>query len=208
MEVIGLILFIVFMFIGMGDKKKKGQGTAAQQARARAAQQAQARAAQQARTEVVQRGDRPIPPAQQEGAVRTASAAPRDFGDAVEEIRRRFGQAGQAAVSRESQPVSVAPAQGEGRAMLEDDACRGGSMPHVHAEGNSALEDEDCFGGSMEHTHTEGVSRVAHARRMAAIDSGHGDQDMLPETIDARALRRAVVMAEVLGKPRAMRPRL
>ena len=31
------------------------------------------------------------------------------------------------------------------------------------------------------------------------------NEDVLPETIDATALRRAVVMAEVLGKPRALR---
>lgn len=41
---------------------------------------------------------------------------------------------------------------------------------------------------------------------MAAIDAGPADsEDILPETIDAGALRRAVVMAEVLGKPRALR---
>ena len=90
--------------------------------------------------------------------------------------------------------------------MLDDADCHGGSMEHTHAEGRSALEDEDCMGGSMEHTHTEGVSRVAQARRMAAIDAEHHDSaEILPETVDARALRRAVVMAEVLGKPRAMR---
>ena len=76
-------------------------------------------------------------------------------------------------------------------------------MEHAHAEGHSALKDADCVGGSMAHTHTEGVSRAAHARRMAAMDAGQ-DGDMLPETIDARALRRAVVMAEVLGRPKAL----
>jgi hypothetical protein len=41
---------------------------------------------------------------------------------------------------------------------------------------------------------------------MATIDADHPDGgDILPEAIDATALRRAVVMAEVLGKPRAMR---
>jgi len=77
-------------------------------------------------------------------------------------------------------------------------------MPHTHDEGHSTLVDEDCAGGSMEHTHTEGVSRATHARRMAAIDADH-DGDVLPETIDAATLRRAVVMAEVLGKPRALK---
>ena len=40
---------------------------------------------------------------------------------------------------------------------------------------------------------------------MAAIDANHDDGDALSGAIDARALRRAVVMAEVLGKPRALR---
>ena len=79
-------------------------------------------------------------------------------------------------------------------------------MPHAHVEGHSDLEDEDCAGGSMAHTHTEGVSRAAQARRMAAMDAARQEgDDILPRTIDARALRRAVVMAEVLGKPRALR---
>ena len=94
----------------------------------------------------------------------------------------------------------------QGASMLEDAQCAGGSMPHTHDEGHSSLADEDCAGGSMEHTHTEGVSRAAQARHMAAIDAGHPDgEDILPEAIDAAALRRAVVMAEVLGKPRALR---
>ena len=92
----------------------------------------------------------------------------------------------------------------EGESMLLDPDCVGGSMEHTHAEGHSALVDADCVGGSMEHTHTEGVNRADHARRMAAIDA-QADHDVLPDVIDARALRRAVVMAEVLGKPRALR---
>ena len=104
-------------------------------------------------------------------------------------------------------PVVQPAAQSvQGASMLEDAQCAGGSMPHVHDEGHSTLVDEDCAGGSMEHTHAEGVSRAAQARRMAAIDAGHPDgEDILPESIDARALRRAVVMAEVLGKPRALK---
>ena len=91
--------------------------------------------------------------------------------------------------------------------MLDDADCHGGSMEHTHAEGRSALEDEDCMGGSMGHTHTEGVSRAAQSRRMAAIDraaTARTDDALMPDAIDARALRRAVVMAEVLGKPRAL----
>ena len=115
-------------------------------------------------------------------------------------------QAGQA-LPRRMEPVLASAESAEGRPMLMDEDCRGGSMPHVHAEGHSGLADEDCFGGSMAHTHTEGVSRSDHARRMVDIDARQHENDVLPQTIDARALRRAVVMAEVLGKPRALRPR-
>lgn len=92
----------------------------------------------------------------------------------------------------------------QGASMLDDAECAGGSMAHTHDEGHSALEDADCAGGSMEHVHTEGVDRADHARRMAAIDATNAG-DVLSEVIDARSLRRAVVMAEVLGKPRALR---
>ena len=75
------------------------------------------------------------------------------------------------------------------------------------AEGAAMLADDDCHGGSMEHTHTGGVSRSEQTCKMAAIDGVQRHGDALPEVIDARALRRAVVMAEVLGRPRALRAR-
>ncbi len=112
------------------------------------------------------------------------------------------------ALTQMKELLTVNPvAAGEGAAMLDDADCCGGSMPHVHSEGQSSLEDEDCVGGSMAHTHTEGVSRAAQSRRMAAIDRAEAtrrDEALMPDAIDARALRRAVVMAEVLGKPRAL----
>ena len=110
------------------------------------------------------------------------------------------------AVPRVEPAVQAAPQMAfmEGESMLLDPDCVGGSMAHTHDEGHGALVDEECVGGSMEHTHTEGVSRADQARRMAAIDA-QADRDVLPDVIDARALRRAVVMAEVLGKPRALR---
>ena len=77
-----------------------------------------------------------------------------------------------------------------------------------NAEGGSALEDVECAGGSMPHRHTQGVSREAQSRRLEELDHRREAEDedrLVPTAIDARALRRAVVMAEVLGKPRAMR---
>ena len=196
-EVIALILFIIFMFATSNDrKKKKGGAAAGTQAAGR-----MSRAERQQRL----REQR----AAQAGARPTVEEA---FEDAVEQLQRKLDDAAafgaDARTPRRPEPVARAVGQAvrQGEAMLADDECRGGSMEHTHAEGHSALEDKDCYGGSMEHTHTEGVSRSAHARRMAAIDSVH-DEDAPPQAIDAAALRRAVVMAEVLGKPRALQAR-
>lgn len=152
---------------------------------------------------------RPVQDAQSSRLAQAVKAA-----DAAR-ARKAAQAAKQARTAKAAQPVAEAKlkdlrftpmaAPEEGRAMLDDDDCHGGSMEHVHTEGVSRLEDADCAGGSMEHTHTEGVSRAELARRMAAIDEAGRADDMLPERIDARALRRAVVMAEVLGKPRALK---
>lgn len=191
MEVIAVILFVVLMIASAGSKNKK-KGNAAQKpgAAANARQQTPA-----SKSKAVQRV-RPVSP---------ASGLAKKFDAAIEALDRQLESAEQE-VHRHSEPVVQAtnrPAV-QGASMLDDADCAGGSMPHTHAEGHSTLADEDCVGGSMEHTHTEGVSRAAQARRMAAIDAADS-ADVLPEALDARALRRAVVMAEVLGKPRALR---
>ena len=116
--------------------------------------------------------------------VSPVSALAKKFDAAIEALDKQLESAGQE-VHRHSEPVVQA-------------------MNRATPQGASMLDDADCAGGSMEHTHTEGVSRATQARRMAAIDAAESS-DVLPETIDARALRRAVVMAEVLGKPRALR---
>ena len=192
MEVIALILIVVFSIISMNSKAKK-QGNAAAKPGT-----------------PVKGGRQPsVPQAQSEQPARPrapVSAVPTDLDDLINEVKRR-AETILTETPRRSEPVVQAMDRKgvrEGEGMLADPDCAGGSMEHTHTEGHSALEDEDCAGGSMAHTHTEGVSRAAHTRRMAAIDAGRGEE-VLPETIDARALRRAVVMAEVLGKPRAMR---
>lgn len=181
-----MILFVIFMIATAGDRKKK-KGSADPKAGATAAAQRQAaaarlKAAKQARFTVARTIT--IPKQTEEGS-------------------------GQPEAHHHSEPVIEVMNRAEavqGASMLDDADCAGGSMAHTHAEGHSGLEDEDCVGGSMDHTHTEGVSRAAQARRMAAIDAAQNDDgDILPRTIDERTLRRAVVMAEVLGKPRALR---
>ena len=196
MEIIGLILFVLFFIISASSKNKKGNSAAQRPGTAgNAKQQASAANARSAR---------PKPSASKVKPVRPASAMPKNLGD-LKAAMNQWLEDSMTEIKGDVKPVVQPAAQSvQGASMLEDDQCAGGSMPHVHDEGHSTLVDEDCAGGSMEHTHTEGVSRAAQARRMAAIDAGH-DEDVLPETIDARALRRAVVMAEVLGKPRALK---
>ena len=196
MEIIAVILFILFFVVGIGDKKKKN-GNAVQKPGMPAATRQQAPAAKA-------RSARPKPSASKVKPVRPASALPKNLDDLKAAMNQWLEDGMVEVKGNVPQPVRPAAQSVQGASMLEDADCAGGSMPHTHAEGNSSLEDADCAGGSMEHTHAEGVSRAAHARRMAAIDASH-DEDVLPETIDARALRRAVVMAEVLGKPRALR---
>jgi len=195
-EIIGLILFVLFFIISASSKNKKGNSAAQRPGTAgNAKQQASAANARSAR---------PKPSASKVKPVRPASAMPKNLGDLKAAVNQWL-EDGMTEIKGDVKPVVQPAAQSvQGASMLEDAQCAGGSMPHVHDEGHSTLVDEDCAGGSMEHTHTEGVSRAAQARRMAAIDAGH-DEDVLPETIDARALRRAVVMAEVLGKPRALK---
>ena len=192
MEVIAFILFIVLMIANVNSKaKKKGNAAAKPGTPAKGGRQAP---------------DSQVQPEQPARPKTPFSAIPTDLDDLINEVKSR-AETILTEASRRSEPVVQAMDRKgvrEGEGMLADPDCAGGSMEHAHTEGHSALEDEDCAGGSMEHSHTEGVSRTAHAKRMAAIDANRGEE-VLPETIDARALRRAVVMAEVLGKPRAMR---
>ena len=196
MEIIGVILFVLFFIFSAGSKNKKGNSAAQRPGTAgNAKQQASAANARSAR---------PKPSASKVKPVRPASAMPKNLGDLKAAVNQWL-EDGMTEIKGDVKPVVQPAAQSvQGASMLEDADCAGGSMPHTHDEGRSTLADEDCAGGSMEHTHAEGVSRAAHARRMAAIDASH-DEDVLPETIDTAALRRAVVMAEVLGKPRAMK---
>ena len=188
MEIILSILIVILVFASVmgknGKSARKGRGGQAPAAKA---------------------PEKPAKNATQSSkAVARLAARDARFEKAMQRLEARLNE--QPAATWEAPeilPVEASEIR-QGEAMLEDPDCAGGSMAHTHAEGHSALEDEDCVGGSMEHVHSEGVSRSDHARRMAAIDAEDA-QDVLPETIDARTLRRAVVMAEVLGKPRALR---
>ncbi len=194
MEIIALILIIVFVSLSGTKKGKRARGAARNPNLAQGLQSSKlAQAVQAARAADAEKAQKAAQAAKQARAAAQAKSAAGPGKPAAEAKLKNLRFV----------PLAV-PA--EGQAMLADEDCLGGSMAHAHDEGASALEDEDCFGGSMEHTHTEGVSRTEQARRMTAIDESR-TVDVLPERIDARALRRAVVMAEVLGRPRALRGR-
>ena len=197
MEIIAVILVLIFALVSAGDRRRKaaarngqtpaGPGAAQKPATQKPAGQMSA-AERQARLEQL-REQQARRAAQKPASVRTALDA-------------RLTELKQLA------EVALADAPDEGHSLLEDADCAGGSMPHVHAEGQSGLEDEDCAGGSMAHTHTEGVSRTEQARRLSELDTRREAEDadrLFPAAIDAQTLRRAVVMAEVLGKPKAIR---
>ena len=189
MEIIALILIIVFAVLGNATKKgaQPRRGTTATGRPAAPGAAAPARAA----ARPAQSAAQPAQPAQPKVRPPMTSAE-QDFESTLTELRDLLVVGGKA------------PAEGD--SMLADEDCHGGSMPHAHTEGHSELADEECFGGSMAHGHSEGVSRADHARRMAAIDA-KASEGLVPaaSAIDAAALRRAVVMAEVLGRPRALR---
>ena len=101
-------------------------------------------------------------------------------------------QPAEAAPTPESAPIPVAPA--------------------APLQGISHADEEGCLGGSMPHDHAEGESREEHARHIAAVDAfdaalrkeREAEADAARER--ARRLRQAVVFAEILDRPRGLRP--
>lgn len=215
-EIIGLILVIIFVLVSANDRKKKAakradnagaslrqpqdQGAAARpQAapRPQAAARPQAKGTPVSQMSLAEREAR-LNELKQKREARRAAAKTGGFQTAFENTLTDL---------KELLEVELQAAPTEGESLLSDADCQGGSMPHTHAEGQSALEDEECVGGSMPHSHTQGESRAAQRRRLSSLDRDGEDayDSLVPNAIDARELRWAVVMAEVLGKPKALR---
>ncbi len=205
-EIIVFILVVIFALVSAGDRKKKAAKQAQNRANpdATAAEKTVASGRSARQMSMAERQAR-MAELRQKRAERMAQSAAKASESVMPDNARASFESSLNEL-KELLEVKLQPAPTEGDSLLADDDCHGGSMPHAHAEGDSALEDEDCIGGSMEHTHTEGVSRSEQARRMTAVDDERAD-DVLPEHIDAQALRRAVVMAEVLGRPKALKGR-
>ena len=83
--------------------------------------------------------------------------------------------------------------------------------PAPAVQGTSLSDDEGCVGGSMPHTHTEGESREEHGRHREAVRRREAKEIVEQAASEREALRRAqdlrraVVMAEVLNRPVALR---
>ncbi len=109
-----------------------------------------------------------------------------------------------------SAPASAAKPAAEGASPVFADGCVGGSMPHgADAEGKSVAYADGCMGGSLPHDD--------RPRQRAALREQ--TPDTRPVLLDATShvksqpkltaaeMRRAVITAEVLSRPVALRPR-
>jgi len=208
-EIVGIILVIVFALVSTSDRKKRAARQAEQHRAnmAAAAGKTAANVRSAGQMSVAERQAR-LAELRQKQAERAAQKAAQASEPAPGNVRASFESS--LNELKEILEVQLQPVPVEGDSMMADADCAGGSMPHDHAEGGSALEDEECAGGSMEHQHTQGVSRAAQNRRLSELDSRreaeHDAPDgLFPKTLDAAAMRKAVVMAEVLGRPKGYR---
>ena len=87
------------------------------------------------------------------------------------------------------------------------------ASPAAAPQGGGAADDEGCVGGSMAHTHDEGESRAEHDRHMKAAMRREADESLAAQAaqelseMNIHRLRRAVVVAEILDRPKALRRR-
>ena len=90
-----------------------------------------------------------------------------------------------------------------------------GQASPVYVKAPSILEqdEEGCVGGSMEHTQHEGESRAEHRQHLAAIQRQEQEDTLAAQAaqeirdMNIHRLRRAVVVSEILGKPKALQHR-
>ena len=83
----------------------------------------------------------------------------------------------------------------------------------VFMAGPAMLDEEGCVGGSMAHTHEEGESRAEHKRHQEAARRQEAEENLAVQAamemreMNLHRLRRAVVVSEILGKPKALQHR-
>ena len=83
--------------------------------------------------------------------------------------------------------------------------------PAVEVKAPSLLDEEGCVGGSMAHTHEEGESREEHRRHIESARQREAEESRAAQAalelseMNLQRLRQAVVMAEILDRPKALR---
>ena len=185
MEVLFFILMIVFAVVSSkNDKRKKAAAGKTPADRANAVKSAQvARAAKAALA------------AQVAQAVQAAQAA-------------------SVPVETEAPAAKERPAKAQAVAPKNVKAVKLDSQSSpVFMTGPAMLDEEGCVGGSMAHTHEEGESRAEHKRHQEAARRQEAEENLAVQAamemreMNLHRLRRAVVMAEILDRPKALRRR-
>ena len=106
-------------------------------------------------------------------------------------------------------PVSAAKPAAEGASPVFADGCAGGSLPHeADTEGKSVAYADGCVGGSLPH---DDKPRQRAALREQTPDTRPVLLDATSHVksqpgLTAAEMRRAVITAEVLARPVALRP--
>ena len=110
-----------------------------------------------------------------------------------------------------SAPASAAKPAAEGASPVFADGCVGGSMPHeADAEGKSIAYADGCVGGSLPHDdrppreHATLREQSPDTRPVLLDAASHVRSQ---PKLTAAEMRRAVITAEVLSRPVALRPR-
>ena len=196
MEIVLVILLIVFFSLA---GKKKTPGSAPRRGMPRPsvlAREAMEKAAREAESAAV----KPI----------VGSDAGREFLKGLREMLADEPAKPEPVQAKAAQKPATKPAKAKRAHIVEAPSKR---MRPVVPQGASLLDEEGCVGGSMEHDHDEGESRAEHARHLTEAKRREAEELLIQADTQRRAqvsaqkLREAVVMAEVLGKPRALRPR-
>ena len=192
MEGLFFVLLIIFLIANANSKKRK----AAQKAKA-LEDFIQADPANQAQAK--------LQAAQARAAAKAAQPAPTPVSRlSADERAARLSALKEKQRARRQRLVEVAEAF-----VGSTDHSQSRPAPAV-SQGESLRDDEGCLGGSLPHDHSEGESRAEHAAHIAAMEAREAEEAAVaaPRSLasfDPRDLRRAVVISEILGKPRAYR---
>ena len=124
-------------------------------------------------------------------------------------LTRERGKSAAKKYTPKSAPASAAKPAAEGASPVFADGCVGGSMPHgADAEGKSVAYADGCMGGSLPHDdrprQRAALREQAPDTRPVLLDATSHVQSQ--PKLTAAEMRRAVITAEVLARPVALRP--